>query len=280
VKRRAALLATLALATGLALPGCGAGQITQTATQASGTDGYEGTTGDIAVRNAAIVFAGQGNSGAVYRAGQSAPLEMTLVNTGTQPDKLISVSSPVAASGQVTGDAVIGADRAVQVGNADAGTDAAALSDRTINIQLVGLKEDIIPGRSYPVTFVFQRGGVLNGTLPVGYPTGQLSSRALTNPPPAAPHGAPPPAGPNGTPAPGAANAARQNPATANGVPGNRTPGNAARPNTGAPNNATPNETAPSGRQPGAAPGNRAPASPASPPPAPATSPVAPPPGQ
>jgi copper(I)-binding protein len=267
VKRRATVLATLALAAGLALSGCGAGQITQTDTQASGANGYQGMAGDIAVRNASIVFAGQANSGAAYRVGQSAPLEMTLVNTGSQPDKLISVNSPVAASGQITGDATIGDDRAVQVGNADAGTDANALSDRTINIQLVGLKENITPGRSYPVTFVFQRGGVLNATLPVGNPGGQLSSRGSNSPP----------AGPNEAPGPGAANAPRQNPATANGAPANRAPGSAARPN-----NTAPNATTPNGRQPGEAQGNPAPGNraPAAPPPAPATAPVAPPAGQ
>jgi len=269
VKRRAAVLATLALATGLALSGCGAGQITQTDTQASGANGYEGMAGDIAVRNASISFAGQPNIGAVYRAGQSAPLEMTLVNTGSQPDKLVSVSSPVAASGQITGDATIGADRAVQVGNADEGTDANALSDRTINIQLVGIKENIIAGRTYPVTFVFQRGGVLNATLPVAYPSGQLSSRPLRSPPPAGPNTAP---APGTTPEPGAANAPRQNPAAANGVPGGRTPGNAARPSNGA-TNATP----PNGHQPGGVLGNPAPGNPAPGNPAPGSPPPGPP---
>ncbi|HEY2203236.1 MAG TPA: copper chaperone PCu(A)C [Pseudonocardia sp.] len=184
MKRRATVLATLALSTGLGLgtlSGCGAGAVTQTAQQSSAVNGYQGRAGDVAVRDASIVFAGQANSGAVYRAGQSAQLRMTLVNVGDQTDKLLTVSSPVAAAGQVLGDATIGGGRAVQVGNSDGQADAAALSDRTITVQLTGLKQDITPGLNYPVTLTFQRGGVLNTDLPVGYPTGPLSSRSASN---------------------------------------------------------------------------------------------------
>lgn len=182
MKRRAAV-ATLALsaALGLAmLTGCGAGQITQTDTEVPAVNGGQGQAGDIMVRNASIAYAGQANTGPIYRAGDSASLNMTLVNIGTEPDKLMSVSSPVAAAGQIQGDALIGPGRTVEVGNVSP-ADAAALGDKTISIQLVGLKQDINAGENYPVVLTFQRGGVLTTQLPVGMPTGALEARGPRN---------------------------------------------------------------------------------------------------
>jgi copper(I)-binding protein len=160
-----------------ALAGCGAGQISQTADEASAVNGYTGQIGSIEVRNASIAFAGQGKTDAVYRAGQSAPLNMTLVNVSPTDDKLVSVSSPVASGGQIQGDATVAGNRALQVGNGDAGSDASALSDRTISVTLTGLKQDITPGLTYPVVLTFARSGELTARLPVGYPTGSLSVR-------------------------------------------------------------------------------------------------------
>jgi len=184
VKRRAASVATLALsaALGLAtLTGCGAGQITQTDTQSSAVNGYQGRAGNIVVRDASIAYAGQANTGAIYRAGQIANLEMTLVNVSATADQLVSVSSPIAAAAQIQGDAVIGGGRAVQVGNGNSPADAAALADKTISVKLVGLKQDITAGLNYPVVFTFQRGGVLTAELPVGYPGGALATRNSSN---------------------------------------------------------------------------------------------------
>jgi copper(I)-binding protein len=179
VKRRAAALATLALsaALGLAtLTGCGAGQITQTATQVSAVNGFEGKAGDIMVRDATIAYAGRADTGAIYYPGEAASLNMTLVNVGTVDDQLIAVSSPIAASGQIQGNAVIPAGRAVEVGNVSPAA-AAALADKTINIRLVGLTQSIGAGLNYPVVFTFLRGGVLTAQLPVGLPSGPLEAR-------------------------------------------------------------------------------------------------------
>ncbi|HZZ45432.1 MAG TPA: copper chaperone PCu(A)C [Pseudonocardia sp.] len=129
------------------------------------------------VRDASIAFAGQANAAAIYRAGGTAPLDMTLVNQGTQPDKLISAASPVAGSVQVQGDASIGADQTISVGNTDSPGDASSLSARTIKVTLTGLKQDITAGGNYPVQLTFQRAGTLTARLPVGYPTGPLAIR-------------------------------------------------------------------------------------------------------
>jgi copper(I)-binding protein len=162
-----ALVVTLGT-TGLA--GCGSGQITQPDVQESGVNGFEGRVGDILIRDANIAYAGPG-TGPVYRPGQSAQLDLVLVNQGTQADTLVSVSSPWAASAQIQGDAVIPAGRAVAVGTA-------AGADKTIGITLTGLKGPLMAGTNYPVTFTFQRGGAIQALLPIGYPTGPVGVRA------------------------------------------------------------------------------------------------------
>ena len=99
---RAALVVG-ALIGAVALAGCGAGQVTQTASQVAAVEGGNATTGQIAVRNATIEFDGPVESGAIHPAGGEAPLEMSIVNTGAELDRLVGASSPVASSVQVSG---------------------------------------------------------------------------------------------------------------------------------------------------------------------------------
>jgi copper(I)-binding protein len=110
----------------LALAGCGAGQITQTSSQASGVGGASANVGQIAVREAAFAYTGDGKTAAIYRTGSEAPLTMTVVNFGGQVDKLTNVSSPVAESGQITGDGTIASGRVLLVEGLPAGEAAGA----------------------------------------------------------------------------------------------------------------------------------------------------------
>jgi copper(I)-binding protein len=109
----------------LALAGCGAGQITQTSSQASGVGGASANIGQIAVREAAFAFTGDGKTAAIYRAGGDAPLRMTVVNFGGQVDKLTNVSSPAAAAGRITGDGTIASGRVLLVEGLPPGAPAA-----------------------------------------------------------------------------------------------------------------------------------------------------------
>ena len=110
----------------LALAGCGAGQITQTSSQASGVGGASANVGQIAIREAAFAFAGDGKTAAIYQAGSEAPLSMTVVNFGGQVDKLTNVSSPAAESARITGDATIASGRVLLVEGLPAGEPAGA----------------------------------------------------------------------------------------------------------------------------------------------------------
>jgi copper(I)-binding protein len=160
----------------LPLTGCGAGAVTQTASQASAVNGYAGQVGSIMVRDATIQQADAPLAGAAYQPGGAAPLAMTIVNVGSAPDTLLQVSSPVAGSGQVVGDAVIPGGTAVTVGN-NAGAGSQTQAPKAIQIKLNGLVGPIRAGLTYPVTFKFQRAGTLTAQLPVGYPTGANAER-------------------------------------------------------------------------------------------------------
>jgi copper(I)-binding protein len=86
----------------LLLTGCGSGQITQTDTQVAAVNGASGTVGAMAVRGAELAFPSNSAQG-VYAPGSSAPLIVTIVNTGVTPDTLTGVSTPAAESVTVDG---------------------------------------------------------------------------------------------------------------------------------------------------------------------------------
>lgn len=195
------------LVAAVVLAGCGAGQITQTSTQVSAVDGASGTIGQIAVRDASIVF-DPSDTAAIHRVGGDAPLQLSIINFGATADKLMSASSPVAASVTIGGNPTISNGHALIVeggsGTAAAGasptvapvdgstptsgkaTNAAsaapsaaitavptpdAQGDTAAQIVLTGLKEDIRSGLSYPVVFTFERAGAVTVQVPVASPT-------------------------------------------------------------------------------------------------------------
>jgi copper(I)-binding protein len=199
-----AALAAGTLVGALALAGCGAGQITQTSDQVAAVEGANASAGQIAVRNATFEFDGPVEGDAVHPVGGDAPLAMAIVNSGAELDRLVSASSPVATTVQITGDlripggqalAVEGApaaaapapaapadaaDAATTPGEAPAtGTEPeAAVAPLPVdegvpgvaNIVLSGLREDIQAGRTYPLVLTFERAGEVRFEVPVANP--------------------------------------------------------------------------------------------------------------
>ena len=88
------VLAGLVVVGGLALAGCGAGQVAQTAQDKPTVDGQMAQIGPIAIRDAALEYP----PGGVYERGTDARLRMTIVNSGVSPDSLVSASSPAATA--------------------------------------------------------------------------------------------------------------------------------------------------------------------------------------
>lgn len=202
--RRRLVPAVLGLGAVLALAGCDAGQTTQTANQVSAVDGASAQSRGIDVRDAQMTYPAQGN---LYRAGSSAPLQLLLINQGTQSDRLVSVSSPYATSALVGGTTVIAPGVALRAFGTPAaepsssasspapssspsssaassspaaptsqpagsvatpGPTEQAVNQQTVQITLAGLKQDITPGVTIPVTFVFEHAGPITVQMPMG----------------------------------------------------------------------------------------------------------------
>ena len=121
-----AVVATGAVLGALALAGCGAGQVTQTSTQVPAVVGANAGVGAIVVRDAFIEFGEQPQGANIYPRGGAAPLKMSIVNTGIQPDRLVSASSPAAASVAITGDAEVPPGRVLLIEGAPAAPSASA----------------------------------------------------------------------------------------------------------------------------------------------------------
>jgi hypothetical protein len=150
--------------------GCGAGQEAQTADQITGIGGAYGQTGAVSVLDAQFVFDGPIAGDEVYRPGAEAPLQLTIVNAGATNDRLVEVSSPVAASARITGDPRIPGGQALTAGYVEPVASVDTREARAIGITLVGLNEPLRAGLTYPVTFTFQDAGSLTLSLPVENP--------------------------------------------------------------------------------------------------------------
>lgn len=105
----------------LALNGCGAGQITQTGSQAPAVNGAQAEVGTIALRNIELVYPAE--SDGVYQRGDDAPVLLTIANTGGTDDALVSISSPLA------GEVPIAGDKTVPAGDALAAEDPEGASE-------------------------------------------------------------------------------------------------------------------------------------------------------
>ena len=117
-RSRTALVA-VAVASTVVLAGCAAGQVAQTAYQANSATGATVTVNGIAIRDAEIPFPETGGpqTAALYPAGGTAPVEMHVINQGTQADRLVSASSPVAGSVTIGGQTDLPAGTVMVVGN-------------------------------------------------------------------------------------------------------------------------------------------------------------------
>lgn len=175
-------LLTGALVGALALTGCSAGQVAGTAGQLANSAGSNVQVGDIGVRDGVIVFADQPvEGGAVYTRGTDAPLSMTIVNQGTDADRLVSASSIWASEVAVSGATEIPGGRALVVegdtavtgaealgGTPTVGPNVAAEEGLAARMTLVGLLDDIRAGGTYEVVLTFERAGELRLQVPVG----------------------------------------------------------------------------------------------------------------
>jgi copper(I)-binding protein len=167
-------LAACGLAAAVALSGCGAGQISQTATQEPAVNGTSGTVGKIALRNIHLRAV---QSTDYVRPGRDVELLFTAVNTSPDVnDKLVSISSDI-GSVALTGDTTVPAGGVLVVGQPDGQTAALESAESAEAVQAkVALSKPITNGLTYTFTFTFEKAG--EGTVAVPISAGEAPRRA------------------------------------------------------------------------------------------------------
>lgn len=163
------LAATLLLVSPFTLA-CGAGQVAQTAQQATPRAGAQ--VGEISVLDVAFLFRPPVVGDQVYRVGELAPLAVTIVNSGATADRLVRVTSPIAAAGVVVAEGVLIPGGQTLTAGQDgpiASMEVSYENDVGL-IALAGLREPIRSGLSYPVIFEFERAGAVLVEVPVALP--------------------------------------------------------------------------------------------------------------
>jgi copper(I)-binding protein len=180
------------------LTGCAAGQQAQTVQQTPSIDGVQAEAGNIAIRAAGIASPESGTS---YSKGATAQLRMVLINRVNQPDKLVSVSSPVASGAQLgaasagsSGAGTASATPSLSSSASPSGSAGGSASSTPIDlpgrqsvqigissggptVTLTGLTQQLFPSQPVPVTFTFQSGASATVTMAV-----QLTSEVPTAP--------------------------------------------------------------------------------------------------
>lgn len=157
---RSHLLGVVVLASALALGGCGAGQIAQTAQQVSAVSSGNGRIGHIDVLN--VQFETPASTS--YPKGGSAPMKMWVSNDSIKADTLTQVTTPVAAKVEITGTATAQPQSLEDFGS-------------KYKITLTGLTAPISYGVSVPVTFTFQTAGSVTINVPVEIPGERTTGR-------------------------------------------------------------------------------------------------------
>lgn len=168
----------LAVATALLASACAAGKQAQTVEETPVNDANDANAGTIALRAVAV----EPPSGNYYAKGSSAQLQMVLVNVGSNPDTLTSITSPAFSSWSSlpkTGGASPLALSSSSVGSLPTagGTQRVTLPpgvrvsygvpDATRILQVTGIKQVLWPGSAIRVTFTFDRAGSKSVMVPI-----------------------------------------------------------------------------------------------------------------
>lgn len=165
------------LGAGLALAGCGAGQLTQTAAQQAAVTGAAGDAGEISLRDVRFPYPADPTSR--YPVGASVPLLATIINHGDEADELVAVTSPAASEVRLSGDTAIPAGKNLVLDADEA--DAAELVSPLVagKLRVVLVTSQVLPaGVNTPVTFQFRSGGQVTLAVPMAEPPEFVPSSA------------------------------------------------------------------------------------------------------
>ena len=175
---RAALVG-VALFSPVALSACSAGQVTQTATQERDKVGAMAEVGDITLRQVELAYPRSGS----YDAGDDAEVTMAIVNTGEEPDTLVSVDGEGFSSAEITGSTAEVNEAGTPIGGTSVATadEIEIAPDTTVfvgsgdlSVTLTDLDEDLTVAQLIPLVFTFENAGEVEVVATVSTP-----SRAL-----------------------------------------------------------------------------------------------------
>lgn len=167
-KRRSSVLVAMAacgLAASVVLSGCGAGQVSQTATQEPAVNGTSGKAGPIVLRNVHIAA---DQTSDYIRPGTEAELIFVAANDSPDvDDKLVSITSDVGTV-TLTGGADIPVNGKLMVGSPD-GQEAAlaAIEPADAAEAKLELSKPITNGLTYDFTFTFEKAGETTVAVPI-----------------------------------------------------------------------------------------------------------------
>jgi copper(I)-binding protein len=169
--RRVAAVAAGALIGAVALAGCGAGQLSQTAGQESAVDGNHTSINNVALRNVRIQA--QQNTDFLHP-GATVDLVLVVVNQSSDvADKLVGISTDIGKV-TVTGDATLPAGGTLFVGTPNGqnrkAVDAVEATDSVK--ATVALSKQITNGPNYNFTFNFEKAGSVSLAVPISAPQG------------------------------------------------------------------------------------------------------------
>lgn len=159
---RRLLVPALAMAAAVALTGCAAGQISQTADQVAAIDGANGAVGNLTILNAQLAQP----EGEAIPAGGNGQLLMWVSNQGLESDTLTSVTTPYASDVRITGASEIPGQTLA---------DLATGSGTRVVVQ--DFTQELITGNSVPMTFTFAKAGTIDLNVPVQLPAERSTGR-------------------------------------------------------------------------------------------------------
>lgn len=144
----AAVLAPLLVA------GCGSGQDAQTYQERTLGDATNSSVGALALRNIAVL---PPPTEGVWEEGSDVPVSVAVINAGSEPDRLVEVTSDVTDDVQVLQTGVfVDALEVPPLGPAEG-----------YSLLLRDVTRDLVPGRLVTVTFRFEANGEVEVLVPV-----------------------------------------------------------------------------------------------------------------
>ncbi len=158
-------LAACGLAAAVALSGCGAGQVSQMATQEPAVNGTSANVGPISLRNVHLRAA---QASDYVQPGRDVELLFVAVNGSPDVnDKLVAITSDIGTV-SLSGDSTTPASGVLVVGKPDGQPEPLANAGRTQSAEArIALTKPITNGLTYEFTFDFEKAGQTTVAVPI-----------------------------------------------------------------------------------------------------------------